>query len=134
MVDFRFWPKAAVAECLLSRRCWGLSRLSPKGSRSANQTRPGNRGGFAVCMSRKKPERRPCTEDVAPKLPIADQAPQLPTASPQPLRMRLGAGRHAVKAAEVEIHVDGVRLTGGYGVVEFDLHAETWIDIVVIRS
>jgi hypothetical protein len=48
--------------------------------------------------------------------------------------MRLGAGRHAVKAAEVEIHVDGIRLTGGYGVVEFDLHAETWIDIVVIRS
>ena len=85
-------------------------------------------------MSRKKPERRPCTEDVAPKLPIADQAPQLPTASPQPLRLRLGAGRHAVKAAEVEIHIDGIRLTGGYGIVEFDLHADTWIDIVVIRS
>ena len=85
-------------------------------------------------MSRKKPERRPCTEDVAPKLPIADQAPQLPTASPQPLRMRLGGGRHAVKAAEVEIHVDGIRLTGGYDIVEFDLHAETWIDIVVIRN
>ena len=85
-------------------------------------------------MSRKKPERRSCPEPTAPKLPIADQAPQLPTASPQPLRMRLGAGRHAVKAAEVEIHVDSVRLTGGYGVVEFDLHAETWIDIVVIRN
>jgi hypothetical protein len=85
-------------------------------------------------MSRKKPERRSCTEAVAPKLRIADEAPQLPTASPQPLRMRLGAGRHAVKAAEVEIHIDGIRLTGGYGIVEFDLHAETWIDIVVIRN
>ena len=85
-------------------------------------------------MSRKKPERRPCPEAAAPKLPIADEAPLLPTASPQPLRMRLGAGRHAVKAAEVEIHIDGIRLTGGYGIVEFDLHAETWIDIVVIRS
>jgi hypothetical protein len=84
-------------------------------------------------MSRKKPERRPCT-DAVPKLPIADEAPQLPTASPQPLRMRLGPGRHAVKAAEVEIHVDGIRLTGGYGIVEFDLHAETWVDVVVIRS
>ena len=48
--------------------------------------------------------------------------------------MRLGAGRHAVKAAEVEIHIDGIRLTGGYDIVEFDLYAETWIDIVVIRS
>jgi hypothetical protein len=85
-------------------------------------------------MSRKKPERRPCTEAAAPKLPIADEAPQLPPASPQPLRLRLGAGRHAVKAAEVEIHIDGIRLTGGYDIVEFDLYAETWIDIVVIRS
>jgi len=84
-------------------------------------------------MSRKKPERR-SAEPTAPKLPIADEAPQLPTAPTQPLRMRLGAGSHAVKAAEVEIHVDGVRLTGGYDIVEFDLHAETWIDIVVIRS
>jgi len=98
------------------------------------QTRPGSSGGFAVCMSRKKPERRSCTEAAAPKLPIADEAPQLPTASPQPLRMRLGAGRHAVKAAEVEIHVDGIRLTGGYGIVEFDLDAGTWVDIVLIRS
>jgi hypothetical protein len=24
--DVRVWPKAAVPECLLSRRCWGLSR------------------------------------------------------------------------------------------------------------
>ena len=85
-------------------------------------------------MSQKKPERRSCTEAAASKLPIADQAPQLPTASPQPLRMRLGAGRHAVKAVEVEIHIDDIRLTGGYDIVEFDLHAETWIDIVVIRS
>jgi hypothetical protein len=85
-------------------------------------------------MSRKKPERRSCTEAAAPKLRIADEAPQLPTISARPLRMRLGAGRHAVKAAEVEIHVDGIRLTGGYDIVEFDLHAETWIDIVVIRS
>ena len=23
--DFVLWPKAAVPECLLSRRCWGLS-------------------------------------------------------------------------------------------------------------
>ena len=82
-------------------------------------------------MSRKKPERRSCAEAAAPKLP---EAPQRPTASPQPLRMRLGAGRHAVKAAEVQIHIDGIRLTGGYDIVEFDLHAETWIDIVVIRS
>src|SRR5262249_47745006 len=94
-------PKAAVPECLLSRRCWGLSRLSPKGLAQPLQTRPGNRGGFVVCMSRKKTERRPCTEAAAPKLPIADEAPQLPTISAQPLRMRLGAGRHAVKAAEV---------------------------------
>jgi hypothetical protein len=85
-------------------------------------------------MSRKKPERRSCTDAVAPKLAIADAASQSPIASPQPLRMRLGAGRHAVKAAEVEIHIDGIRLTGGYDIVEFDLHAETWIDIVVIRS
>jgi hypothetical protein len=85
-------------------------------------------------MSRKKPERRSFGEAATPKLPIADAALQLPTASPQPLRVRLGAGRHAVKAAEVEIHVDGIRLTGGYDIVEFDLHAETWIDIVVIRS
>jgi hypothetical protein len=84
-------------------------------------------------MSRKKSERR-SAEFAAPKLPIADQAPLLPTASLQPLRMRLGAGRHAVKAAEVEIHVDGMRLTGGYDIVEFDLHGETWIDVVVIRG
>jgi hypothetical protein len=84
-------------------------------------------------MSRKKAERRPCTEAAALKSPIADEAPQLPT-SLQPLRMRLGGGRHAVKAAEVEVHVDGIRLTGGYDIVELDLHAETWIDIVVIRS
>jgi len=80
-------------------------------SRPLLQTRPGNRGGFAVCMSRKKPERRPCPEAAAPKLPIADEAPQLPPASPQPLRMRFGASRHAVKAAEVGIHVHGIRLT-----------------------
>ena len=85
-------------------------------------------------MSRKKPERRSCTEAAAPKLPIADEAPLLPTGSPQSLRMRLGAGRHAAKAAEVEIHVDGIRLTGGYGIVEFDLDAGTWVDIVLIRS
>ena len=48
--------------------------------------------------------------------------------------MRLGAGRHAVKAAEVEIHSDSIRLTGGYDIVEFDLHAETWVDIVMVRS
>jgi hypothetical protein len=76
-------------------------------------------------MSKKKPERRSCTEAAAPKLPIADEAPRSPAASPQPLRMRLGSGRHAVKAAEVEIHVDGIRLTGGYGIVEIDLHAAT---------
>jgi hypothetical protein len=64
-------------------------------------------------MSRKKPERRPCAEAAAPKLPIADEASRLPTASPQLLRMRLGAGRHAVKAAEVEIHIEGIRLIGG---------------------
>jgi hypothetical protein len=85
-------------------------------------------------MSRKKPERRSCTDAAAPKLPIAAETPQLPTASAEPLRMRLGAGRHAVKAAELEIHVDGIRLTGGYGIVEFDLHVETWVDVVVIRS
>jgi hypothetical protein len=85
-------------------------------------------------MTRKKLERQTSPEAAAPKLPIAAEAPQLPTASHQPLRMRLGAGGHAVKAAEVEIHVDGVRLTGGYGIVEFDLHAETWVDVVVIRS
>ena len=82
----------------------------------------------------KKPESRSCSDAAKPKLPIADESPQLPTASPQPLRMRLGAGRHAVKAAEVEIHVDGIRLTGGYGIVEFDLDAGTWVDIVLIRS
>ena len=81
-----------------------------------------------------KNERRSCTDAAAPKLPISDQAQQSPPASPQLLRMQLGAGRHAVKAAEVEIHIDGIRLTGGYGIVEFGLHAETWIDIVVIRN
>jgi hypothetical protein len=95
---------------------------------------PGNRGGFAICMSRKKHERQPRAEAATPELPVAADAPQPQTPSPGPLRMRLGAGRHAVKAAEVEIHVDGVRLTGGYGIVEFDLHAETWVDVVVIRS
>jgi hypothetical protein len=61
-------------------------------------------------MSRKKPERRSCAEAAAPKLPIADEAPQL-MASVQPLRMRLGARRHAVKAGEVESQVRGIRLT-----------------------
>jgi hypothetical protein len=96
--------------------------------------RPGNRGGFAVCMSRKKQERQPRPEAATPELPIATEAPRPLTPSPGPLRMRVGAGRHAVNAAEAEIHVDGVRLTGGYGIVEFDLHAETWVDVVVIRS
>jgi hypothetical protein len=77
-------------------------------------------------MTRKKPDRRSWTDAAAPKLPIAAEAPQPQTPSPGPLGMRLGAGRHAVKAAEVEIHLDGIRLTGGYGIVEFDLHAETW--------
>src|SRR5215471_6560356 len=27
--DFVHWPKAAVPECLLSRRCWGISRSRP---------------------------------------------------------------------------------------------------------
>jgi hypothetical protein len=85
-------------------------------------------------MSKKKHERQPRAEAARPELPIVTEAPQLPVPSPGPLRMRLGAGRHAVKAAEVEIHIDGIRLTGGYGIVEFDLHAETWIDVVVIRS
>jgi hypothetical protein len=101
-----------------------------------NHSKPtrGSRGGFAVCMSRKKQERQPRAEGATPELPIATEAPQPPTPSPVPLRMRLGAGRHAVKAAEVEIHVDGARLTGGYRIVEFDLHAETWIDVIMIRS
>jgi hypothetical protein len=85
-------------------------------------------------MSRKKHERQQRTEAATPELPIAADVPQPPTLAPGPLRMRLGAGRQAVKAAEVEIHVDGVRSTGGYGIVEFDLHAETWVDVVVIRS
>jgi hypothetical protein len=28
-----FWPKAAIPECLLSRRCRGLSGRRPEGSR-----------------------------------------------------------------------------------------------------
>ena len=47
---------------------------------------------------------------------------------------RISSRQHAVKAAEVEIHVDGIRLTGGYSIGEFDIHAATWIDVVVIRS
>jgi hypothetical protein len=85
-------------------------------------------------MNRKKQERQPRPEASTLELPIATESLQPPPPSPGPLRMRLGPGRHAVKAAEVEIHIDGIRLTGGYGIVEFDLHVETWIDVVVIRS
>ena len=81
-------------------------------SRPATPNPPGQpRRVRCFVMSRKKPERRSCAEAAAPKLPIADEAPQLPPASPQPLRMRFGASRHAVKAAEVGIHVHGIRLT-----------------------
>jgi hypothetical protein len=48
---------------------------------------------------------------------------------PEPLLLRLVAGRHAVKGSEVEIFVDGYRLTGGNGIVEFNLDAEAWVEI-----
>jgi len=85
-------------------------------------------------MSKKKNDRLVSAAAAAPELPIIETPqPAAPLATP-PLQMRLGAGRYAVKAAEVEIHVDGARLTGGNGIVEFDLAVETWLDIVVIRA
>ena len=54
--------------------------------------------------------------------------------APEGIFRRLGAGKHVVKAAEVEIHINGIRATGGYGIVEFDLHAETWVDFIVTRN
>ena len=84
-------------------------------------------------MRKKKHERSKLAAAAA--LPITVETPQRPAPPPiVPLRMRLGAGRYAVKAAEVEIHMDGARLTGGNGIVEFDLYDETWLDIVVIRA
>jgi hypothetical protein len=72
-------------------------------------------------MSKKKNEVLPLEP------PIAD----VPAAIAR-LSMRLAAGRHAVKATEVEILIDGMRLTGGNGIVEFDLFAETWVELRVI--
>jgi len=86
-------------------------------------------------MMRKKKHERSKLAAAAAALPIAAETPQQPAPPPiAPLRMRLGAGRCAVKAAEVEIRIDGTRLTGGNGIVEFDLYVETWLDIVVIRA
>ncbi len=86
-------------------------------------------------MRKKKHERSKLAAAAAPELPIAAETPQRPAPPPiAPLRMRLGTGRYAVKAAEMEIRIDGTRLTGGNGIVEFDLYDETWLDIVVIRA
>jgi len=84
-------------------------------------------------MSKKKNDRLVSAAGAAAELPIIETPqPAAPLATP-PLQMRLGPGRYAVKASEVEIHVSGSRLTGGNGIVEFDLSVETWLDIVVIR-
>lgn len=48
-------------------------------------------------------------------------------------RMRLPAGKYAVGAAEAEIRLGGARIAGGNGSFEFDLHAEAWVDIVVLK-
>jgi hypothetical protein len=83
-------------------------------------------------MSKKKNDRLVNTAAAAAELPIIETPqPASPLTTP-PLQMRLGPGCYAVKAAEVEIHVDGARLTGGNGIVEFDLAVETWLDIIVI--
>ena len=44
---------------------------APRGLAQPLQTRAGSRGGFAVCMSRKNPERRSSTDVAPPNLPIA---------------------------------------------------------------
>ena len=36
----RLWPKAAIPECLRSRRCWGLSGRRPVGSRCFYERTP----------------------------------------------------------------------------------------------
>jgi hypothetical protein len=63
--------------------------------------------------------------------PLSD----LPQASPAAftLRMRLSAGIHAVRAAEVEILEGGIRIAGGNGILEFNLWTDSWVDIRVIR-
>lgn len=83
-------------------------------------------------MSKRNNQRALLAASGATELPIAAEAANQPPV--KPLQMRLGAGRYAVKAAEVELHVDGARLTGGNGIVEFDLPVETWLDIIVIRA
>jgi hypothetical protein len=50
------------------------------------------------------------------------------------ISLRMSAGKHAVRAAEAEVHVDGARIAGGEGVFEFDLFAETWVEIHIVRS
>jgi hypothetical protein len=61
--------------------------------------------------------------------------PQALLALTKPLsfQMRLSAGKHAVKASEAEVLIDGARVTGGEGTFEFDLFAETWIEVRVLR-
>lgn len=73
-------------------------------------------------------------KQVVPQLPISAPTQPSPAVGFAPLRMRIGAGKHAVKATEVEIVVDGSRIAGGNGIVEFDLFAETWVDIRVTRA
>lgn len=68
----------------------------------------------------------------APELPIDTAA--APAANASKISLRLSAGKHAVRAAEAEVHVDGARIAGGEGMFEFDLAVETWIDIVTLRA
>jgi len=85
-------------------------------------------------MSKRNSQRALAAASAISEPLISAEATEQPRTPVKPLQMRLGAGRYAVKAAEVEIHVDGARLTGGNGIVEFDLSVETWLDIVVIRT
>jgi hypothetical protein len=75
-------------------------------------------------MKFKRPSR------AAPALTPASAAKPLSTPL---LELRLSAGRHAIKAAELAIYRDGARIAGGYGVVEFDLAAEAWLGVAIIQ-
>jgi hypothetical protein len=63
--------------------------------------------------------------------------PVIPDAAepaPVVLRMRLAPGIHAVTAAEAEIMIDGTRIAGGGGIIEFNLWVEAWVDIRIVRA
>lgn len=66
-----------------------------------------------------------------PELPIDTAATSAPALTK--ISLRLSAGKHAVRSAEAEAHVDGARIAGDEGVFEFDLFVETWVEIHIIR-